>query len=182
MSQDLRTRLYKSYAALRCLARRPAALERRMKKLRRAYRLQDAVSRPVGKALKELCLIEKNGYGACYVRSSSSPVVMALRDDGNLKLTVKVGARPRYSSAKLSSDQIKTSSTRYNFATFSLHDGSSTFLLGRWRTTCTCSSVYLDSNTELRFNVSEAAACADFLVASLITPPNPGLGQTVAFS
>lgn len=58
-----------------------------MKKVRGVYWLQDVIGRPVDRALTEACPNDKDGYDACYVRSSFGPVTAALRDDGHLKWT-----------------------------------------------------------------------------------------------
>jgi len=85
-----------------------------MKEARGVCRLQDVVCRPVDRALMETCLVDKDGYDACYFRrSSSSPTIAALRDDGDLRCTVR--SVRDLDIAQLSSVQIKikTSSTRY---------------------------------------------------------------------
>ena len=98
-------------AALRCLARRPAAREGRTRKAWGVYRLRDVVGRPVYRASMEACLIDKNGYDACCVRSSSSPADTERRWQSEMDFQVR--ARPSYNTAKFSSDQIKISSTAH---------------------------------------------------------------------
>jgi hypothetical protein len=67
-------------AALRCLARRPAAREGKRKKVWGVYRLPKVVGRSVDKALMGTCLADKDGYDACFAQSSSSLIVTTLRD------------------------------------------------------------------------------------------------------
>lgn len=77
-----------------------------MKKSRGVYRLQDIVDRPVDRALTETCLIGKDGYDACYVRSSSGPSTVTLRDDGHLRWTFR--SERDLHIVKLSSVQMKS--------------------------------------------------------------------------
>jgi hypothetical protein len=91
-------------AALRCFARRPAARERMLKKTWRVYRLHGHEGRPGDRAWREPCIYDKQGYDACSVQSSSSPVAPALRDGGD-QADYSVGTRPKASSVKINSNQ-----------------------------------------------------------------------------
>jgi hypothetical protein len=75
-----------------------------LKKTWRVYRLHGHEGRPGDRAWREPCIYDKQGYDACSVQSSSSPVAPALRDGGD-QADYSVGTRPKASSVKINSNQ-----------------------------------------------------------------------------